>query len=306
MKSYLSKTRESSLRRSDAGGLRRLVAWIVVAFLVLLLARGPLGALGSMVTSPAFSFRHWLETSSATIPVFVRSRLELESEINDLRSKLAAEEGRNAAFSFVTDENRELRALFASSSSPRILAGVISRPPLTPYDTLIIDRGAEDGVIEDAPVYFGNDRAVGYVRTVFSGSALVSLFSSPGAESTVYVFGPNIFTTAEGEGGGVIHLSVPQGIEVKAGDVVVLPSLDGGVLGLVDHVTAEPTEPEQDAYVLYDVPLQSVRLVAVGTTPVRPVSWSEATDEVDRARAVFTFDIPSTTPEKIAPSTTTP
>ena len=275
------------------GGGKKPYLWILVAFLVLFFAKGVVSGVASTVTTPFYFVRHYIETSSATVPTFFRARMELISEIQKLEAEILAQRGKDAAFAFTKEENEELRNLFQASSTPQILAGVISRPPYTPYDTLIVDKGGDDGVVQYAPVYFGNKMAVGYVRSVFSQSSLVTLFSSPDAESTVYVFGPNIFTPAYGEGGGVVRLSIPQGMPVEKGNVVVLPSLEGGIMGLVDHVRSVPTEPEQHAYVLFDIPLQSIRVVSIGTVPIRPITYEDASEEVKEAeRNLFTFEVP--------------
>ncbi len=221
-----------------------------------------------------------METSSATVPMFVRSRTELLRHTQELEQEVASNQGLAATLAYITAENTELRNLLSASSTPQIAAGVLARPPYTPYDTIVLDKGSEDGIVAYAPVYHGKGIALGYVHAVFPHMSYVTLFSSPGVESTVYIFGANLFTTAYGEGGGVVHLSVPQGIPLTKGDAVVLPSLHTGTLGVVDEIQSIATEPEQHAYVTLGVPLQSIRVVSVGTVPVNAVSFEEALTRV--------------------------
>jgi cell shape-determining protein MreC len=295
MKNFSSRTRESSPRNYRERIWWKPLLWVIGAFLVLFFAKGILSTVAGAVTTPFFFLRHYIETSSATVPSFFRSRVELLSQVQSLEAQIQGEEGRDAAFALLKEENEDLKNLFlGSTTSPNILAGVISRPPYTPYDTLIIDKGADDGVTLYAPVYFGKKVGGGYIRSVSHRTALVTLFSSPGAESTVYVFGPDIFTSAHGEGGGVVRISIPQGMPVEKGNVVVLPSLGAGILGTVDHVRSVPTEPEQHAYVIFDIPLQSIRIVSVGTSPVRSVPFEEAQEAVEVAEErLFTVEIPA-------------
>jgi cell shape-determining protein MreC len=225
--------------------------------------------------------------------VYVRDRIALQKQIQLLEQEIASQQGIRTTLLYLEKENDELRALVGASTTPSITAGVIARPPFSPYDTVIIDRGADDGIVSSAPVYYGASRALGYVRTVYNKHALITLFSSPNVETTVYVFGPNIFTTAYGEGGGVIRISVPQGVAITEGDIVTLPSLAGGVLGTVHTVRSVPTEPEQHAYVVLDVPLQSLRLVRVSTQSQIPATFEDAlgiTQEVERT--LFTVPVP--------------
>ncbi len=293
MKNYLLKTKENYPHNSKYKYEKKYLVWILVAFLVLYGGRDIVGGMSSFFTTPIYVIRHYIETSSATIPVFIRSRIELVHQIQTLQDQIASQKGSDVARVYLEEENKELRNLLHASSSEKILAGVIARPPFTPYDSIVIDKGDRDGIIENAPVYYGTGMALGYVRKVFAHSALVTLLSSPNVESTVYVFGPNIFTSAYGEGGGVVRLSIPQGLVVEKGNLVILPSLDAGVLGTVALIESIPTEPEQRAYVTLDIGMQSIRLVTVGTTPMDIRTYEEALQIVEKeTQARFRFTLP--------------
>ena len=280
------------LNSKETHGKKYLV-WILVAFIILFFLRDIVSSVSSFVTTPFYIAVHYIETSGATIPVFIRGRMELLHQIQTLETEIASQQGNDTFHTFLEKENEELRNLLNASSSPTIVAGVIARPPFTPYDSIIIDRGSDDGITENAPVYYGSQMALGYIRKVFSHSAVVTLFSSPGVASTVYVFGPNLFTTAYGEGGGVIRLSIPQGISIEEGNLVILPSVDTGVLGSISSIQSIPTEPEQHAYVTFDIPLQSLRLVKVGTSPVEPTTYEDAVIGIEEeARGRFMFAVP--------------
>ena len=293
MKNFSLKTKENYLHSSKAKSIRTYLVWVVGAFIVLFGAKEVVGIVSATFTMPIYTVQHYIQDSSDSVPVFIRDRLTLLTQIRALEEKVVAEKTMEETVAYLTAENTELRNLNGASSSPRIVAGVIARPPHTPYDTIIIDRGSDDGIVLHAPVYRGGTNAIGYIREVFDDSALVVLFSSPGVESTVFVFGPNLFTTAYGEGGGVIRLSIPQGITVEKGDVVILPSLDTGIVGTIHDLISNPTEPEQRAFVSGEVSLQSLRLVSVGRTPVQPAVFDETMEVVrEEERKLFTFEVP--------------
>ncbi len=293
MKNFLLKTKGNYPLNSKETHRKKYLLWILVAFVVLFFLRDILSGFSSFFTTPFYIAVHYVETSGATIPVFIRSRIELLNQIQVLEAEIASKKGNDTFHTFLEKENEELRNLLSASSSPSIIAGVIARPPFTPYDSIIIDRGSDDGVVENAPVYYGSKMALGYIRKVFPHSAIVTLFSSPGVQSTVYVFGPNLFTTAYGEGGGVIRLSIPQGITIQENDLVILPSVDTGVLGTISSIQSIPTEPEQHAYVTFDIPIQSMRLVKVGKFPIEQTTYEEALEVLKNEEEVrFTFDVP--------------
>lgn len=293
MKNFLSKTKGNYPHSSKWGDIRTQAVVIIVAFTLLFFAKSIVSTIGSLITTPIFFVRHYIETSSATVPVFIRGRMELQHEIDALKETIQQGSDTEATLAYLTRENKELRALMHESEEESILAGVILRPPFSPYDTLVIDKGTQDGIVELAPVYFGDTIAIGYVRAVYDGHAYVTLFSSPDVETSVYVFGPDIFTTAYGMGGGVVRLSVPQGIMLALGDTVILPSLDTGVLGVIADIQSIPTEPEQHAYVTFKAPIQSIRLVRIGMKPVSKANFDEVLQEVDEMKKqLFTVEVP--------------
>jgi cell shape-determining protein MreC len=278
----------------------------VVASVLLYFVGGLLGKAASLVTQPVYLARHWITESGGTVPSFFRSQNELIGEINTLREQLAAGSGKNATLSRVLAENDELRSLLNIADTKRIVAGVIGRPPNLPYDSLLIDQGSGDGVREGAVVYHGDDHAIGYVSRAYSATALVTLFSTPGVEATAYIFGPDIYATVYGEGGGVIRISVPQGITLTKGDVVVMPTLEGGVIGSIEEIESVPTQPEQHAFIIGSIPIQSIRLLSVSTRVIESISFEEAENAVTSFDVgALTIDVPEAILANEEGSTTT-
>lgn len=193
---------------------------------------------------------------------------------------LAAEEELN----YLRAENAELHRQLADNAEERIVAGVIGRPTSLPYDVLVIDRGEKDGVVKDAPVFAGSSQVIGFVAQSYPESAVVALVTTPNLTSTVYVYGPNIYTTAIGLGGGVFRIHVPQGVDIKEGDMVVIPSLSGGIYGSITAVDSIPSRPEQYGYVTSETPISSLRYVSVGKRPLSVISFDEAKAVVDTIR----------------------
>jgi cell shape-determining protein MreC len=293
MKNFSSKTKKSYLRNSSKHTVRTALILTVGAVIIVFFLRGFIGSIFSDVVSSVLSVRTYFGTSSATLPSYVRNRSELFSEIQDLKETIGAQSGSAAIIERLTRENTEFRALLGDNTEERIGAGVIARPPYVPYDVLVLDRGSEDGIKEGALVYHTSDFVIGYVQNTFKKSAVVALFSSPNVESTVYVYGPDVYATAYGEGGGVIRISVPQGVPIAEGNVVILPMLNTGTLGTVQGVTSVPTQPEQHAYLSFPTSMQSIRLVSVERSPIEEVSFEDAALNVGAYRGKFILDVPA-------------
>ncbi len=185
---------------------------------------------------------------------------------------------------YLKAENAELRSLLSDNEEEPIVASVIGRPNTLPYDILIIDKGSDDGIEVNTPVYLAEHQAIGIIARVYNDQAMVALVSTPNWSSTVYIYGPNIYTTITGIGGGVARVHVPQGIELNTGDVVALPSLGAGIYGTIAYVDSIPSRPEQYGYVTMDIPLNSLHFVTVGREALRPKDFASAKEVVERLR----------------------
>jgi len=292
MKNFSFKTMKSSPRSFSQHRVRNALLLTVAAILVVFLFRGALGNIFSGTAGSVLSLRQYLSNSSATLPTYFRDRSELLFLIQDLKETIGAQSGSTATILRLTSENDEFRALLGNTKDEYIAAGVIARPPYSPYDTFVLDKGTEDGIKEGAVVYHTSDYAIGYVLHAYSKSSVVALFSSPGIESTVYVYGPDIYATAYGEGGGIIRISVPQGVTLAEGNVVVLPTLDTGILGTIGSITSVPTQPEQHAYLSFPLSMQSIRIVGVERNPFTMVSFADAAHNVEAQRRKFLLEVP--------------
>lgn len=283
-----SWTKTTSSRRTWAN---KKVYYTLVAGLLLLLAwwltPRLLSTVASVVIVPVVSVENWLSQSTGALPSYLRDRNSLVEENRALEqavieSKLAKEEKRKLEV-----ENDELRLLLGGRDMTRLAAGVIGRPTDVPYDVLIIDKGSRHGVWENSPVYIGSDQAIGFVARVYENSAVVALVTTPGFESTVYIYGPDIYTTALGMGGGTLRVNVPQGIPLEEGNLVVMPSLSGGLYGAVSVVESVPSRPEQYGFVSMEIPMQSIHYVGIDIEPLDKINFDDAREVVESARRDF-------------------
>jgi len=246
---------------------------------------------GHLVMKPLVVVENWVIESGGAIPTYLRDRTQILKEQKVLEQSLVEERAGNVALHKLELENAELRKLLGGTNDERIVAGIVGRPSLLPYDVLVIDRGADQGVVNDVPVYVGQHQVIGFVTEVYKNSSVVALVTTPGFESTAYIYGPNIYTTAEGVGGGTLRVSVPQGIELKEGNLVVLPALDAGIYGSISVVDSIATRPEQYGYVTMGVPLKSLHFVGVSKEPLLPLDFEQAKAVVDQVRRDF-LEIP--------------
>jgi cell shape-determining protein MreC len=232
--------------------------------------------IGALVFMPVHKIESWIAHSSDAFPQFFRDRTTLLEELNGYKYSQSSQSGDRYTAELLSKENETLRALLDDDGGTRVLAGVIGRPGVVPYDVLVLDKGSDAGIVVGAPVFIGENAIIGVVEKVFSDSSVVMLVTTPDFVSSVYIMGPNIYTNAVGVGGGFMKIGVPQGIPLAVGDLVILPGVQSGIYGEIHHVESVPTQPEQYAFVSPEVPIASLRLVGVGKSPITPVSFEEA------------------------------
>jgi len=265
----------------------------VVIAMALFLVPKAVGSIAAVVFVPIHTVENWISESSASLPFFLRDRSALEAQMHRLEQELVGTLDDQSTIAGLEAENQALRSLHNATATDRVLAGVIARPNQTPYDVLILDRGSDHGIVPQAPVFAASTTVIGYTTRVFAQTSIVELITSPQVRTSVYVYGPNIYTNAEGIGGGVLRVGVPQGIPLSEGDVVVVPSVELGIFGRITTIESEPTSPEQFGYVTTEVPIQSLRLVTVSTEPITEVSFEQARSQVaDTVSSLFTVEIP--------------
>lgn len=269
-----------------------LIAFVVLVAVIIL--PGFFSMLATAIMSPFYTVEEWISTSGDSFPLYWRDRTVLIDEIKGLKAEIAENQTSSLTIRRLQDENATFRELLGASKNERILASVVARPNRLPYDVIQLDRGSDDGVVLDAPIFLGVDQVVGQITHVTSKYSFATLVSSPNFLSTVYIIGPNIYTPAEGIGGGLLRVRVPQGIELSEGNMVVLPAIQSGVFGEIVRTETIPTQPEQYGYVSTGVPLQSLRFVTIGRTPLSEQTFEAAEENVEEIKTqLFTISVPA-------------
>jgi cell shape-determining protein MreC len=294
MKRY-SSTTKANYRHDSRKNYR---FWLIVSALVIgagLLFPWLISTVSAVVLYPFHVTTTWIKTGDGLLPIYLRSKASLVAEVESLRSKVSTEGGTQLSINLLTEENMQLRGMAnASAAEGRLVARVLARPTQLPYDLLQIDRGTKDGVVVGAPVYTGVDSVVGIVSQAMENYSFVDLFTSPGFESTAFIFGPNVFSPLEGMGGGVARVRLPQGISIKEGQMVILPGVSSGIYGEIIRVENEATQPEQYGYVTPPLAMNNLLYVSVGLNSVQ-VKTEAVIDETIRKMLRDSLRLSSTT-----------
>jgi cell shape-determining protein MreC len=179
--------------------------------------------------------------------------------------KLASD---NAA---LANENETLRQKLEGVSglvveAKGVVAGVVARPPESPYDTLVLAAGSADGVALGMEVFGAGNVPLGTISSVSANFSRVMLFSAPGVSVLGWVGPKHAPVIVRGEGAGAVSASVPRAAEITVDDVVSLPGPGGFAFGTVVRVDSDPSSPSVTLRIVPSVSIFSVGWVTVRDT----------------------------------------
>jgi cell shape-determining protein MreC len=237
----------------------------ILIVIILILSSAFLRRVIFSVVTPLWQGENAIARSIQYTAELFRSKNSLLTENINLKIENSRANSRLSVLDVLRIENEELKERLGRPriTTHSILAEILVKPGRTPYDTLIIDIGQDEGLNGGEMVLADGSVAIGKISEVFSSSAKVVLFSSPSEKTEVYVGEKAILTEAIGLGGGNFEASVPNGISVSVGDFISLPGRFSVIFGTVEELTSRPTDPSQTISFKLPVNMAELRYVDV-------------------------------------------
>ena len=184
----------------------------------------------------------WLLSDAATnsftkIKDFFIFKNTLITENLSLRDEMAQLKLKEIDYEAVVKENQDLKSQFGRvNNANRILGNILSKPPRSPYDTLVIDVGAGEGVTLGNKVYLSGNVVIGLITSVTSHTSLVRLFSSGGEKQEAILLRTGTSFEIIGRGGANLKVEVPKDTDILLGDAFIYPGLSGSIIGSVYYI----------------------------------------------------------------------
>ncbi len=206
----------------------------------------------------------WLKDYStevvSDITTLVQTKKRLSEENRGLKNQLSQVDSQLLLSQLLLAENNELKKLLGRKNSEQkfILANVLVKPNLSPYDSLILDIGETYDIKVGNKVMVNNNIVIGEIENVFSKTAKVRLYSFPNETLSVAVGFDKIIGEAKGKGGGNFEVKLPREVLIEEGDIVVLPEMSLSVLGIVGSISTTPEDPFQT--ILFRIPINIFQL----------------------------------------------
>jgi cell shape-determining protein MreC len=227
---------------------------IVLGILFILLRVFLPGALVTIAT-PFWKGGSSLEASVGNTFSGFGNASKLASENTSLQSQVSELENENAVLTARAQDLTKLLGGQAQTAGGSILAGVLARPPESPYDTIIVAAGAKDGVVANATAFATGGIPIGTVQSTTAHSATIALLSTPNLTTNGWVGENRIPLTLNGTGAGTFTATLPKAAPVAVGDNVYVPGPGAVPIGSIARIDTDPSSP---TVVLYIQPLVNI------------------------------------------------
>ena len=233
------------------------------------------------IVTPAFRASDAIATESRALFSGFANAAAVSAQNDQLKNENAALAHENQT---LLETIKNIGALAAASSSPsglpRIVAGVVARPPTSPYDTLIISGGAKSGVSVGQEAFGDGGVPLGVVSSVLPDFSQVTLFSAPRVAVDGWVGAAHVPLSITGAGGGTMRATLSRLAGVALGDTVFVSGPGMLPVGTVVGIDNDPSSPSvtvriQPALNFFSVGW--VELRSTGSAFAASLSWATST-----------------------------
>lgn len=223
-------------------GFRAAGAALAAAAIAIMLLRGLAPGFFITVAAPLWRASAALAGDFHDLLAVFAGPAALQERLDAVKAENEALRAENAA---LAAKARDLSRLIGSRAEPApgIPAGVLVRPPESPYDSLIIDAGTDEGVMNGAEAFGPGGIPIGRVASVVKSSARVALFSSSGAETSAWVGEGRVPLTLAGLGGGAFQATAPKDAGIVQNDIVYVAGPGALPFGTVVRVDTDASSP---------------------------------------------------------------
>ncbi len=168
----------------------------------------------------------------------------------------------------IVSENEMLRkelGLRRTSDVGNVSAPILSYPPITPFDVILIDAGSKEGLTEGDKVFAGDWILIGTVKEVAEHTALVNLFSLPERKTEGLLSRTATAVVLEGRGNGAFEFTAPEGFDIEVGDTIVSPGSNRYVLGRVVAIVEDVNGSFSTIFIEQPLNIKNIQWVRIET-----------------------------------------
>lgn len=194
----------------------------------------------------AMAMPFWRAGSAVTNSVGERSSLSSRASYMAAAEDLQREnEALRAQGAILAARAADLERLLGgrAEAAAGIPAGVLARPPVSPYDFLVVDRGSDSGLVPGAMAFGPGGIPIGTVADAAASTARISLYSTTGRATEGWAGAARVPLTLIGTGAGSFDTEIVAAAGLVVGDPVFAPGPGALPIGTVTAVVIDPSSP---------------------------------------------------------------
>ena len=211
---------------------------------------------------------------------YFNSKNSLSKENEELKQKVSALELSLLKEKIRSQEDLEIQEEKDNSPEGEQFK-VLTRPPFSPYDTLIVEL--EDKSIFIDKGVFVSGVFIGNVSEIYgNGTAVIKLRSSSGEKTVVRI--SEVDAEAIGKGGGRYLVTIPKDVDVSLNQIITVPGIGNEVIGVVTKIDDSGSGSFKDIHFSTPVSLSKITFVTVSNKDfqiVDVVVEEESIEEVE-------------------------
>jgi cell shape-determining protein MreC len=223
------------------------------------------GRFFNYVGRPIWEAKRSIGSSFYNMNYLFRTKSSISRENHNLIEEISYLRLSMVDYKILKNENDELKEMLGRipEKNDFLLGNILTKPNYSPYDTLIIDIGINNGVKEGEVVYSNGNIPIGNIAKVYDKTSLVTLFTNPGQKTEGSINDVNASVELIGRGGGNFEMIIPIELSVQKGTIIYLPGYTSVVLAVVDEVISTPTDPFKKVILSSPVNVQNLKWVEV-------------------------------------------
>jgi cell shape-determining protein MreC len=259
---YLRDNRLAASRRQNK--IKSIVFFIAI-IVVIILVRKPIFNIFSVflksIGVPVWKTSNVVKDDISNALLTKKSLLAENQKLNDqLMEGLALSVDRKV----LLDENKELKDILGRRGTKNLLlSAILAKPNKSPYDSLVIDIGVDQGLQTGQRVFAYGNIFIGTITGVYANTSLVKLLSTPGESTDVVMGDKNAFVQAIGRGGGNFEITLSKDLSIENGAEAVLPGIVSYVVAVAGQIISDPRDPFQKILLTSPVNVQDLKFVQV-------------------------------------------
>jgi len=223
------------------------------------------GQIFNFVGRPIWKAENFVTRGLNNINYLVRTKASISNENHNLIEEISSLRINMADYQILKSDNDQLKEMLGRLPVKNnfILGNILAKPNHSPYDTIIIDIGSDNGVKGGDLVYADGTIPIGNIDKIYNKTSLVTLYTNPGQKIEGFINGTNASVELIGRGGGNFEMIIPLELSADKGTIVYLPGSTSLVIAIVDEIISQPSDPFKKVILSSPINVQDLKWIEV-------------------------------------------